>query len=1024
MKDLLYKYLLALVLNCFNYGYYLADEQRQCDVGWFGSQCQYKCHCRTLCNAHGDCPGGCEPGWFGAKCQYQDLITFTKAELTSNGKEIIQLQDSYDTTCIEGTVQVDLKAIYYFTWLRAVAKYTQLVQLNVVFHNNNKQEVLCNSLKTIVIEKKYIDIQCFNNIKVRYVKLIVEGLEMCSLWISGGKNVALKQYTTQDTTYDSISNSSNAVDGNTDGVFMNRSCTHTGLLDPLPRWILTLHPAAFINRVMIYNRIDRESERLKKFTLSIYYESNRWSDRFQLNDTPTNIIIPKSVNKVKQIYVDGPQQIRHNRDVFLTLCEVETYAECEDRKWGLECDNFCKNACKDGCRQDDGECSEICPGYKDPPFCTKECGYGNWGENCNRKCSANCISPNNCHKETGHCTIGCKDGYKPPFCVEPCDPGFYGKNCTELCSTFCKDQDCYPETGLCTFCSPGYTGDNCTEDCEEGTWGDNCSNPCSTNCIINNMCDKATGECQDGCKPGYQIPDCEEQCMNGFYGTNCFESCSAFCEEKTCNHEDGTCTNCIDGFQGNHCLDKCSEGTWGDNCSNICSANCITNNQCDQITGECQDGCKPGFQTPNCEEKCFDGLHGANCSQPCSVFCEDKPCNPRDGTCTLCKDGYKGKHCLETCDFGFYGTNCSEKCSTFCKYEICYPQNGLCKSCIPGYRGGYCNEECDKGTWGDNCSKPCSTNCFMNNKCERITGKCQDGCKPGFQLPNCEEKCIEGFYGTNCSQPCSVFCEGKTCNHRDGSCTNCKEGYKGSHCLEKCKDGTWGDKCSTNCSSNCITSKKCDETTGECQDGCKPGFKMPFCEERPNKDIMNDFIQMLWEQKIDITVMLANTVENGKLKCQQYWPDKGTLLFGKIKVELLSTEKFADFSMRKLELSESSAFLYTSKLYSSHGPPETGKALRSPHCFTTTTLSCIYPFIPRDDENSHILTQFHLNTWPDQDVPASPWGLVEFYHKVSSFQTSKPIVVHSRKEVSALVKLSNVEFKIKTLGPELQTYFG
>ncbi|KAK6990664.1 multiple epidermal growth factor-like domains protein 10, partial [Biomphalaria glabrata] len=91
-----------------------------------------------------------------------------------------------------------------------------------------------------------------------------------------------------------------------------------------------------------------------------------------------------------------------------------------------------------------------------------------------------------------------------------CDSGFYGKNCTELCSTFCKDQDCYPETGLCKSCSPGYTGKNCTEECQEGTWGDNCSNTCSFNCHTNCKCDKTNGVCQDGCKPGFQMPTCLE----------------------------------------------------------------------------------------------------------------------------------------------------------------------------------------------------------------------------------------------------------------------------------------------------------------------------------------------------------------------------------------------------------------------------------------------------------------------------------------------------------------------------------
>ncbi|KAK6990661.1 receptor-type tyrosine-protein phosphatase alpha, partial [Biomphalaria glabrata] len=75
-----------------------------------------------------------------------------------------------------------------------------------------------------------------------------------------------------------------------------------------------------------------------------------------------------------------------------------------------------------------------------------------------------------------------------------------------------------------------------------------------------------------------------------------------------------------------------------------------------------------------------------------------------------------------------------------------------------------------------------------------------------------------------------------------------------------------------------------------------------IASQGPNKVMIDDFIRMLWEQRTDVIAMLTRTVENGKIKCEQYWPEKGTLHFGKIKVKLLYTETFADFSIRKLEL--------------------------------------------------------------------------------------------------------------------------
>ncbi|KAH9492063.1 hypothetical protein Btru_026725 [Bulinus truncatus] len=129
-----------------------------------------------------------------------------------------------------------------------------------------------------------------------------------------------------------------------------------------------------------------------------------------------------------------------------------------------------------------------------------------------------------------------------------------------------------------------------------------------------------------------------------------------------------------------------------------------------------------------------------------------------------------------------------------------------------------------------------------------------------------------------------------------------------------------------------------------------------IASQGPNKAMLDDFIRMLWEQKTNKLVMLTSVIETGKLKCEQYWPDKGTAKFGKIKMKLISEERFAEYSIRKLELS-------------------------------------------KKDEQSHIVTQYHYQAWPDQNVPLSPWGLVDFYHLVSSSQSEKLIVVHCRKQL-------------------------
>ena len=42
----------------------------------------------------------------------------------------------------------------------------------------------------------------------------------------------------------------------------------------------------------------------------------------------------------------------------------------------------------------------------------------------------------------------------------------------------------------------------------------------------------------------------------------------------------------------------------------------------------------------------------------------------------------------------------------------------------------------------------------------------------------------------------------------------------------------------------------------------------------PKENTVNDFWQMLWENRVKHLVMLTRVVERGKKKCEQYWPDK------------------------------------------------------------------------------------------------------------------------------------------------------
>ena len=63
----------------------------------------------------------------------------------------------------------------------------------------------------------------------------------------------------------------------------------------------------------------------------------------------------------------------------------------------------------------------------------------------------------------------------------------------------------------------------------------------------------------------------------------------------------------------------------------------------------------------------------------------------------------------------------------------------------------------------------------------------------------------------------------------------------------------------------------------------------------------DDFWAMVWEQKCPLVVMLTTLVEQGRVKCHQYWPDEGqTLLFGDFQVTTVSEEVTESFAFREI----------------------------------------------------------------------------------------------------------------------------
>ncbi|XP_061170700.1 multiple epidermal growth factor-like domains protein 6 [Saccostrea echinata] len=188
--------------------------------------------------------------------------------------------------------------------------------------------------------------------------------------------------------------------------------------------------------------------------------------------------------------------------------------------------------------------------------------------------------------------------------VKGCNKSSYGRNCDRKCSVNCEDQRCNIVNGTCIRCTKGWKGSSCENKCPKGWYGLGCKQQCSGHCINNEVCNHATGRCDNGCADGWIGITCEESCKDGSYGPGCIYNCSGHCfDDVYCNKQTGHCgTGCKPGYTGSLCKTECTIGYFGNQCKEHCSHNCLNDEICNHIDGVCTNGCKDGYIGERCNK--------------------------------------------------------------------------------------------------------------------------------------------------------------------------------------------------------------------------------------------------------------------------------------------------------------------------------------------------------------------------------------------------------------------------------------
>ncbi|KAM5247986.1 receptor-type tyrosine-protein phosphatase F isoform 4-T4 [Ctenodactylus gundi] len=122
----------------------------------------------------------------------------------------------------------------------------------------------------------------------------------------------------------------------------------------------------------------------------------------------------------------------------------------------------------------------------------------------------------------------------------------------------------------------------------------------------------------------------------------------------------------------------------------------------------------------------------------------------------------------------------------------------------------------------------------------------------------------------------------------------------------------------------------------------------------PLPETMGDFWRMVWEQRTATVVMMTRLEEKSRVKCDQYWPARGTETYGLIQVTLVDTVELATYTVRTFALHKSGS------------------------------------------SEKRELRQFQFMAWPDHGVPEYPTPILAFLRRVKACNPldAGPMVVH------------------------------
>ncbi|BFZ22084.1 hypothetical protein BsWGS_25123 [Bradybaena similaris] len=566
----------------------MADLEAACDDGWFGDSCKLQCHCKisSVCDIEtGSCPVGepCAPSYFGPGCQYVNWA-FTDSDKRTpaflRDEDVKTCNDNPSATSVTLTFGTPHRVIWFRMLLNEESKFQRFL---VTLTNS---ENLCQNMETFNVDNYMVDVVCGGEVLADTVTIEGEmAAHVCSIIVSGGRNVALKQVTDQVSNFLAYpyGDSFKAVDGLLTPD--RRLCIYTGANYFGGWWKVTFHTPYVLHRVVIYSN-NVSMDVMSFFKLVTYSESNIQVNEFKNPGTvqPVYYVNLSAGIAVKELKIDKHKLGPSVNDRFFNFCEVQAYSHalCPTGTFGFNCKQSCALCLNESkCSSFTGDCLVKCPGR---PIGTKcdDCPAKTYGMLCEHNCSSLCVD-GLCDRVTGKC-LNCPGQFVGQRCEE-CRDGFFGESCEKPCPELCADHYCEKSLGICVFCHEPRSGPFC-DDCPDRKYGVNCSSDCPSTCPL---CHHLSGQCFT-CKGNFTGPTCKD-CVKTVYGDKCELPCPEFCMNRDCHSATGNCRKCAGHRSGTKC-NECPQFRYGGaDCANYCSEfcqgkQCYTNGSCISCVGK------------------------------------------------------------------------------------------------------------------------------------------------------------------------------------------------------------------------------------------------------------------------------------------------------------------------------------------------------------------------------------------------------------------------------------------------------